>query len=291
MAYKAKSPRVYISQRGGRKKIYKNQYVYLKNGDSFDIEIENPTKKTVLAKIELDGKSISNSGLVVRPGERFLLERFIDEDRKFKFNTYEIDGSDSDMVDAVSENGKLKVTFYKEQEVKQYCNPCIWRYYPYQPYPYDQYPYSSPTIYTGGTNGHDNITLDSLSGQINLDGSTSNFYCSTNINETTNFTSNTGMSFEDLGLDGVLEDKVKDSDNNFMETGRTEKGEKSDQEFDYVDMDFQTYISYTTELQILPESRKPISKKTQSKTYCHNCGFKAKKGDSFCSKCGTELYK
>lgn len=56
--------------------------VYMNNGDEFEIELFNPTQQKVLAKIELNGKSIG-SGIIVRPGERVFLERYLDEARKF----------------------------------------------------------------------------------------------------------------------------------------------------------------------------------------------------------------
>lgn len=301
MAYKARQPRVYISQRGGRKKIYQDKYIYLQNGDEFDIEIENPTKKTVLAKIEIDGKSISNAGLVIQPGERFLLERYIDENRKFKFNTYNIDGSDSEMVDAISENGKVKITFYNEKEIQQLCNPCVWVY----PYVYPWNGTANPYWYGGCTttincDGNNSVTnINNVNSDSTLKGggtTTTNAFYSASADiggSQMNFTSNTGMSLGDLGLDGIFQQEaLEDSnDNDSLETGRVGKGQSTSQDFEYVDMDFETLSSHTVELQILPESRKPVSKKTQAKVYCHKCGSKAKKGDSFCAKCGTELYK
>jgi ribosomal protein L40E len=302
MAYKAKQPRVYISQRGGRKKIYQNKYIYLQNGDEFDIEIENPTKKTICAEIELDGKLISTSRIVVNPGERFLLERFIDENRKFKFNTYQIDGSDSEMKEAISENGKLRVRFYKEKEVQKLCNPCIWINQPYT-YPYNGNPTinnpgtGSPYWYDGSTfttNGSDStITLDNAGDKTfpsNINYSSADFGSSQS-----NFMSNTGMSLGDLGLDQILEDrfeeKSKSVNKDSLETGRVGKGQSTDQTFEYVDIDFETSSFHTTDLQILPESRKPVSKKTQNKVFCHKCGTKANIGHNFCAKCGAELYK
>ena len=57
--------------------------VYLKDGDNFEIEIFNPTSGHVLAKINLDGKLISYTGIVLRPGERVFLERHLDSNNKF----------------------------------------------------------------------------------------------------------------------------------------------------------------------------------------------------------------
>jgi hypothetical protein len=58
--------------------------VYLNNGDEFEIELFNPTISKVMAKIDLNGISIG-PGVVLRPGERVFLERYINEAKKFLF--------------------------------------------------------------------------------------------------------------------------------------------------------------------------------------------------------------
>ena len=60
--------------------------VYLNNGDEFEIELFNPTQNKVLSKIEINGVSIGN-GIILRPGERVFLERYLDEAKKFLFET------------------------------------------------------------------------------------------------------------------------------------------------------------------------------------------------------------
>lgn len=88
-------PEAYITRskekNRGRLKIYNENSLYLQDSEEFQIELFNPTNNTVLAKIEINGKLISNSGLVIKPAQRVFLERFLDSDRKFLFETYEID--------------------------------------------------------------------------------------------------------------------------------------------------------------------------------------------------------
>ena len=50
-----------ITKNRNRSKIYENS-VYLKDGENFEIELFNPTTSRVLAKITINGNSISNSG-------------------------------------------------------------------------------------------------------------------------------------------------------------------------------------------------------------------------------------
>lgn len=87
--------------------------VYLNNGDEFEIELYNPTTNKVLAQIELNGKSIG-SGIVLRPGERVFLERYLDEAKKFLFETYSVDGNNQDVLNAIKNNGDVTVKFYNE---------------------------------------------------------------------------------------------------------------------------------------------------------------------------------
>ena len=110
---------IVASKDRGRKKIYRgketgNRRVYLNNGDEFQIELHNPTPNTVMARIWMDGKSISPSGIIVRPGQRIYLERYLDEDRSFKYETYDVDNTGINRQ-AIAHNGKLVVRFYNEK--------------------------------------------------------------------------------------------------------------------------------------------------------------------------------
>ena len=80
------APEAFITKGKQREKQF-NGTVYLKDGDNFEIELFNPKSTKVLAKISLDGKRISTAGIVLRPGERVFLERYIDSNNKFLFST------------------------------------------------------------------------------------------------------------------------------------------------------------------------------------------------------------
>jgi hypothetical protein len=88
--------------------------VYLQDKSEFEIELYNPTQENVLAKIHMNGKSISNSGIVLRPGERVFLERYLDSSRKFKFETYSVSNTKNNL-NAIENNGLVEVLFHKEQ--------------------------------------------------------------------------------------------------------------------------------------------------------------------------------
>ena len=92
--------------------------VYLKNGDEFEIELFNPKQNKVLAKIELNGKSIG-SGIILRPGERVFLERYLDVAKKFLFETYVVNGNNDEVKNAIANNGVM-VQPYIVDHVKEY---------------------------------------------------------------------------------------------------------------------------------------------------------------------------
>lgn len=234
---------------GGDHGSFRN-VVFLHDGDEFEIGLDNPTSDTYLAKIKLNGSYISDSGIVLRPGEHMFLERYLDEKKRFRFETYEIPKRNSG---AVKENGFLEVEFYEERKYNNSfpeiigSNRSPWN---------DWKKYDSPepdwTIHTGSTEYSN--TLD--------------------VNKTMSFSS------------GNLRSKG-DKSNESMETGRVEKGGRSDQSFRRVNKSFRNVKSETTEIKILPESTKPHMKQ-DIKTYCTNCGKKLKDSWNNCPKCGEE---
>ena len=233
----------------GRKSI-KSGKVFLEDKEEFEIEIFNPLTVSVLADIKLNGQSISKTGLVVKPGQRVYLDCFIDDKKKFKFSTYEIENSE-EALEATANNGVLEVFFYKEDVItlnnwqRRFDRIIVEKHYPYNPYPW----YNPYTIYgTGGgstftTNGSSRIWQSNVLGTI----TTSNaYYSSNNIN--CSYTSR--VDLPNLNIAGSLS-------TNSIETGRVEKGEKSKQKFTEVDIDFEANYISSTIIQMLPESRKP----------------------------------
>ena len=99
----------------GRKSIKKDNKIYLEDGQEFQIEIFNPLMESVLADIRVNAKSISKTGLVLRPGERCYLDCFIDDKKKFIFKTYDVEDS-QEAMSAISNNGTVDVFFYKEEK-------------------------------------------------------------------------------------------------------------------------------------------------------------------------------
>jgi hypothetical protein len=241
----------------GRKSI-KNGKVFLNDGDEFEIELFNPLTVSVLADIKLNGQSISKTGLVVKPGQRVYLDCFIDDRKKFKFSTYEIENS-GESLDATQNNGLLEVFFYKEDVItldnwqRRFDRIIVEKWYPYYP----SYPYYRPTVWYGTTNPYNSVITTNGSGIIGTTTTTNAIYSSNNIN--CSYTSDVNLS--NLNISGSNNMNTMNSINS-IETGRVEKGEKSKQKFTEVDMEFEKHYISSTIIQILPESRKPAEVKT-----------------------------
>ena len=236
-----------VSPQDRGKKQIKSGKVFLKDKEEFEIELFNPLTVSVLADIKLNGQSVSKTGLVVKPGQRDYLDCFIDDRKKFKFSTYEIENS-REALEATANNGVLEVFFYKEDVItlnnwqRRFDRIIVEKHYPYNPYPwYNPYTiYGSSGVSTFTTNGSNALGTTTTSNVYN---SSNNINCS--------YTSH--VDLPNLNVAGSNNMNSLKS----IETGRVEKGEKSKQKFTEVDMDFEKNYISSTIIQILPESRKP----------------------------------
>jgi len=240
----------------GRKSI-KSGKVFLEDKEEFEIELFNPLTVSVLADIKLNGQSISKTGLVVKPGQRVYLDCFIDDKKKFKFSTYEIENS-GEALDATQNNGLLEVFFYKEDVItldnwqRKFDRIIVEKWYPVYYPSYPVYPYyNRPSIWygTSPTIGGSCVTTNLTNGIIGT--TTTNTYSSNNM-------INCSYTSDVVPYRGTT---VNNLFSNSLETGRVEKGEKSKQKFTEIDMDFEKHYISSTIIQILPESRKPAEVK------------------------------
>jgi len=244
----------------GRKSI-KNGKVYLTDSEEFEIELFNPLTECVLADIKLNGQSISKTGLVLKPGQRFYLDCFIDDKKKFVFNTYEVESNLESLL-AISNNGKLEVFFYKESVVSinnwrdRFNTVIIERYYP----SYPTYPYWTTTPYYGT--------------------GTPNIYSCSSANIIGTTTTTTGSFTLSDNLMNQLNSSSSIPIGGSLETGRVERGGSSKQEFKEIDMDFDKYHISSTILELLPESRKPETASELAKKLKDDPTKKKKKGSS-----------
>lgn len=246
-------PELYIAVNKNRiRSDYRNgEYVvFLENGSEFQLELFNKTDKTQKAEIFINGKMQSDA-LVLRPGQHFYLDRFMDEDKKLKFDTYEVDNTE-EVKEIIRNNGLIEVKFYPEITYEPPPPKITW-YYHNPPY------YISSRTVGGGM-----ITCDSATtgGTITCDSSLNN-----------NIHGQTALYC-----------------NSVMETGRIEKGNQSNQSFANYYGNFQSWPDVVLKYHILPISQKPREINPEDiRTYCTICGRRVKKGWVYCAGCGKKI--
>ena len=249
--------------------------VYMKNNSEFQIQIFNPYDYTIGADISINGKRMSNR-IIIKPGQRIWLERYIDEPRKFLFSTYEVENT-GEARHAIRNNGLINISFYKE---KPYVEPV--HIYKSEP---TWYNYGPTVLYNNCLDSEVNFCSSVTKGLGDIattaTAATAATYSADSIQGTRS------RSMAKLGLDAEL-DGARNI-NATIETGRIEKGSHSNQEFENVFIDFE-YCSFALEtIQILPESQKPYTDKDLKKVYCVNCGRKLNTKYKFCPYCGYRI--
>lgn len=251
------TPQAFIAVNKSRIKQYDKSSntptYYLQKGQEFQLELFNPTTGTILAKIFLNGNAISQGGLVLRPGERIFLDRYIDVPKKFLFDTYEV-ANTSEVKKAIEDNGDFKVEFYREH-TPMYYGTTLGGYY------------NNDVIGTYiNTTGINSI----YSGDITLGNNTAPI----NMNYTT---TPEGPNIREL--------KSKKT----IETGRVEQGSTSDQKLQTVNKNWDYFPFHTIEYKMLPLSQKiNTTDDIKVKKYCTNCGTKLRPTHKFCSNCGSK---
>jgi hypothetical protein len=251
----------------GRKSIKQNN-VYLDDKEEFLIELYNPLQQSVLTEIKLNGQSISKSGLVLNPGQRYYLDCFLDDKKKFVFNTYDVDDS-NETLNAIAKNGLLEVFFYKESVVtinnwNRFNTIVVDRYYPWN-------------CFSGyyGTGTINTISTGSAYGNVYSSATGTTVGCGSAFTTTTNTGSlnplvttaiNGTLNVNNTMYSDTNSLKTNLSSTRSIETGRVGKGDKSKQKFESVDMDFDNHYIASTIIQMLPNSRKPIETKEIDKS-------------------------
>jgi hypothetical protein len=248
--------------------------VYLNNGDEFEVELFNPTPIKVLAKIEMNGNSIG-AGIILRPGERVFLERYLDEAKKFLFETYEIDGGSEEAKNAIAKNGDVVVRFYEEQKITTFNTVH------YQPW----YGTTLGNTLSGSSTGISTITT--TGGSFNSTSTSTTGVNSTFTSGNTAFFNSSNMS-NTFGGERRINNAVLSAISS-TETGRVEKGSNSNQSFVTDYSNFSSYPSSSNWWKILPNSQKLVTREDLV-TYCTECGSKRKKDThKFCPSCGTKF--
>ena len=247
--------------------------VYLNDGTEFQIYLKNPYQTHLGVKIYVNNQVIGSNMLVLRPGQSFWLDRFLNDNKKFLFSTYDVENT-AEMKYATNNNGKVKIEFYHEKEETPYT--CVIE---------PSYDWSSITA-TYNNSSPINCCQNDLNSNLN-DCNTSTCYFSTSTTGAVPGGMPTASSATTLRYesDTTASRKIGAT----IETGRVEKGGHSDQEFEYCDINFDYYPFKTENIQILPNSRKQIRAEETRRRYCSQCGKKVSPKDKFCPNCGAKL--
>ena len=255
-------------------KEYKNsnseRIVYLNDGTEFQIYLKNPYQTHLGIKIYVNNQAIGGNMLVLRPGQSFWLDRFLNDNKKFLFSTYDVENT-PEMKYAINNNGKIKIEFYHEKEETPYISAKIVE---------PLYGLSDIVV----TYNNDTICTCNSSRSLNNPINTC-CYSTVTIENSANAATNSALA-------STLYDasvSAKNTNDSYLETGRVEKGGVSRQEFECCDIQFDYYAFKTENILILPTSRKQIRAEETRRRYCSQCGKKVNPKDKFCSNCGAKL--
>ena len=302
-------PQAHISV--SKNRVRKGREVYLKDDTEFEIELFNPTQSVVCARIWINGHELQGGALVLNPAQRYHLDRYLDQPKKFKFSTYEVSGSKEEIEHAIAKNGLIQVKFYNEIipvvqnpviTPNPWCNPQPWSGSPIvyggTPQNPNQYDFYCGTTLTHTGPDLSNCTLIN-DGSINMD------FLSSSGTTSCNFVSSNFDMNEYLEMNKELNDQVEEvqkankesfgknlkKKTKAKETGRIEAGSQSEQTFEYVNKSFAFSPCAEFEYAILPVSEKVVeANNVGGKVYCTGCKLRKRKPNwEFCPKCGTQF--
>lgn len=280
-----KYPEAYITINKSRVKMF-GLYAYIADNTEFEIELYNPSNETVGAKFQMNGKPISDSHLILYPGQRMILDRYLNENRKFKYITYEVENS-KESKEAIANNGLISIEFHREtvpgsterMTITSTCNVGIGTTSPTTELKID-----NNILRSSGTSNNCFFSHTTSNGPVLGTTTTSTNY-NTDRNGYTPGVCGYKTSIHDNNfVGGVFPEPVKD-----IETGMIAKGNESEQDFESVDMQFESDPVSAKIFQLSPLSQKPMEAKDLlplcKKTECNKRG---KKDDIYCPKCGTK---
>ena len=268
--------------------------VYMNNGDEFQIQLFNPEQDTIGAEVSINGNKIPGI-LVIRPGERIWLERYLTEQSKFKFTTYEVNNPDEDssVARAIANNGTIEIKFYREKQKRSNWNNITWDsrssdfFTKLADYSWDV---ENNNTYKELTDNNVLLnarisTCDSAANSAALL-SLNTTCCDTLTNSVLPPTHNTHFSTKRIVPEKTYKSATPIS--NKIETGRIDKGSYSNQKLEHVNIEFENWHFKKEVIKILPSSRKPYTSSDIKKIYCTNCGRKINTKYKFCPYCGTK---
>jgi len=270
-------PEAWVATQKNRQKVYKGSKIYLEDGQEFELELHNPTKSVYLVKVLINGSHISQRGIILNPGQRIFLERFIDDNRKLVYQTYEVENTE-EAKEAIAENGKISIQFFEEAKIiPSFGGSTItWTTFP-----------SINTRnwnYTSGSEWSVVNTPSTNTRNWNYTSGSEWYVVNTSSNTTLNTTSVNTLFNDSSGTTTTATYNAGS-----LETGRVQQGEESDQSFENGFGTFNAWASHTSSYQILPISQLPVEV-SDMRNYCSGCGTRIRKSTwKFCPNCGEIL--
>lgn len=272
-------------------KEYKTSFcdrtVYLKDGDEFQFQLFNPEREEIAVRISIESTQLSHD-IILRPGERIWIERYTDTPKKFRFNTYYVNGNNKEVKEAIADNGDIRIQFFHKQ--KKVNTPIwinngpniTWTYLNAPAYDWKDYTITCDNASTGSVK----TNLNSINSISALNLSDENY--SLKLDNSCITTSDCSSVLYVSPANSCAATNVEETTRG-LETGRVMEGGHSNQKFDTVNMDFE-YCAFRTEtIKILPESRKPYNANDLRKLYCSNCGRKLNTKYKYCPYCGSKI--
>lgn len=287
-----------------------NRTVYLENGQEFQIQLFNPFTFTIGVDISMNGEMLSKT-LIIKPGQRIWLERYFENNRKFKFETYTVDNNDSAVEAAIAQNGNIKLEFYKEVRVK---SDLTFTSHVFSTATHDSWNskntyqdvYKNPDIFLDTFDLYKDYNSTTTAKAFSQEfASNCTAECSANFVSTSFGSLNGTITTSDniTPITSVLynaETPINSIDcaattcysmpeRKEKETGRIGEGSISTQKFTDMDIKLSDLPFSVEEIKILPMSEKPYTASDLQKIYCCECGRKLNTKYKFCPYCGTKI--
>ena len=263
--------------------------VYLKNGQEFQIFLKNYRGIPIMVELTINGKT-EKEAIILEPKERLFLERYLSNNFKFKFNTYELPISSQKLIKNKIELATIIAKIYIAENVYIEKNTAIIRPV-LAPQTLD---YPDDYIYTYNNtkfknNSTSNIFLIDYCTQEDLELLNNNY----SISELLQSTSSSNNKEVLNSIEYSDQKLVKEKFQNIKEKiGIIERGGYSDQKFEECPdfrkgklLDQYTIYIYPISAQI----HEKVSEKINGAVYCSVCGRKQKYGQKYCPADGTKF--
>ena len=169
----------------GRKSI-KDGNVYLSNNEEFMVEIFNPLVHEILCFVKINNELISENGLIIKPDQRFYLDRFLHNNKKFIYKTNEVEKSE-EVFNSILNNGIIEIFFYRQAKGNSRDYSFHYKYYDFPntgiTYTTNKNYINNELINDGRYNSSSKIEIDNVEGVVNASTFTRDDTFSANYND------------------------------------------------------------------------------------------------------------